>query len=116
MSVDNNLYATVDLLIFDKGCNRDVVKRRIWGSSDRCQERGAKHDATAPTSGTRSEISWRLRFVTAQHSLTPNYKLNMSQSDGEDDYMNMVFEDAPKGPKFETSLQRAARKRKEVRF
>jgi hypothetical protein len=39
----------------------------------------------------------------------------MSQSDEEDDYMNMVFEDAPKGPKFETSLQRAARKRKEVR-
>jgi len=38
----------------------------------------------------------------------------MSQSDEEDDYMNMVFEDAPKGPKFETSLQRAARKRKEV--
>ncbi|KAF2627953.1 G-patch-domain-containing protein [Macroventuria anomochaeta] len=37
----------------------------------------------------------------------------MSQSDEEDDYMNMVFEDAPKGPKFETSLQRAARKRKE---
>jgi hypothetical protein len=37
----------------------------------------------------------------------------MSESD-EDDYMNMVFEDAPKGPKFETSLQRAARKRKEV--
>jgi len=27
--------------------------------------------------------------------------------------MNMVFEDAPKGPKHETSLQRAARKRKE---
>lgn len=39
---------------------------------------------------------------------------NMSQSDEEDDYMNMVFDDAPKGPKFETSLQRAARKRKEV--
>ena len=39
----------------------------------------------------------------------------MSQSDEDDDYMNMVFEDAPKGPKFETSLQRAARKRKEVR-
>ncbi|KAJ4352834.1 hypothetical protein N0V95_003881 [Ascochyta clinopodiicola] len=38
----------------------------------------------------------------------------MSQSDEEDDYMNMVFEDAPKGPKFETSLQRAARKRKEA--
>ncbi|KAG9203596.1 hypothetical protein G6514_002614 [Epicoccum nigrum] len=37
----------------------------------------------------------------------------MSQSDEEDDYMNMVFEDAPKGPKHETSLQRAARKRKE---
>ncbi|CAA9957618.1 DUF4187 multi-domain protein [Pyrenophora teres f. maculata] len=37
----------------------------------------------------------------------------MAQSDEEDDYMNMVFEDAPKGPKFETSLQRAARKRKE---
>lgn len=30
--------------------------------------------------------------------------------------MNMVFEDAPKGPKFETSLQRAARKRKEARL
>jgi hypothetical protein len=39
----------------------------------------------------------------------------MAQSDEEDDYMNMVFEDAPKGPKYETSLQRAARKRKEVR-
>lgn len=38
----------------------------------------------------------------------------MGQSDEEeDDYMNMVFEDAPKGPKHETSLQRAARKRKE---
>jgi hypothetical protein len=41
---------------------------------------------------------------------------NMAQSDeDDDDYMNMVFEDAPKGPKYETSLQRAARKRKEVR-
>lgn len=40
----------------------------------------------------------------------------MGQSDEEeDDYMNMVFEDAPKGPKHETSLQRAARKRKEAR-
>ncbi|KAH7086768.1 hypothetical protein FB567DRAFT_50916 [Paraphoma chrysanthemicola] len=37
----------------------------------------------------------------------------MSQSDEDDDYMNMTFEDAPKGPKYETSLQRAARKRKE---
>jgi hypothetical protein len=40
----------------------------------------------------------------------------MADSDDEDDYMNMVFEDAPKGPKYETSLQRAARKRKEVRL
>jgi len=40
----------------------------------------------------------------------------MAQSDEEDDYMNMIFEDAPKGPKYETSLQRAARKRKEVRL
>jgi len=40
----------------------------------------------------------------------------MAQSDEDDDYMNMVFEDAPKGPKHETSLQRAARKRKEVCF
>ena len=39
----------------------------------------------------------------------------MAQSDDEDDYMNMVFDDAPKGPKYETSLQRAARKRKEAR-
>jgi hypothetical protein len=38
----------------------------------------------------------------------------MAQSDEDDDYMNMTFEDAPKGPKYETSLQRAARKRKEV--
>ncbi|CAO2657008.1 Nn.00g058110.m01.CDS01 [Neocucurbitaria sp. VM-36] len=37
----------------------------------------------------------------------------MAQSDEEDDYMNMVFEDAPKNPKHETSIQRAARKRKE---
>ncbi|KAH8725324.1 hypothetical protein GQ44DRAFT_759692 [Phaeosphaeriaceae sp. PMI808] len=37
----------------------------------------------------------------------------MAQPDEEDDYMNMTFEDAPKGPKFETSLQRAARRRKE---
>jgi len=40
----------------------------------------------------------------------------MAQSDEEDDYMNMVFEDVPKGPKHETSLQRAARKRKEARL
>lgn len=39
----------------------------------------------------------------------------MSDSDEEDDYMNMVFDDAPKQPTHETSLQRAARKRKEVR-
>lgn len=46
----------------------------------------------------------------------PKYPLEiMAQSEEEDDYMNMVFEDAPKGPKYETSLQRAARKRKEVR-
>ncbi|KAF2634952.1 G-patch-domain-containing protein [Massarina eburnea CBS 473.64] len=37
----------------------------------------------------------------------------MAQSDEEDDYMNMVFDDAPKQPKYETALQRAARKRKE---
>lgn len=48
-------------------------------------------------------------------TLTVTTTLKMSQSDEEDDYMNMVFEDVPKGPKFETSLQRAARKRKEVR-
>ena len=40
----------------------------------------------------------------------------MAQSDEEDDYMNMVFDDAPKGPQNETSLQRAARKREEVRL
>jgi hypothetical protein len=44
------------------------------------------------------------------------HSINMTQSDEEDNYMNMVFEDAPKGPKYETSLQRAARKRKEVRL
>lgn len=38
----------------------------------------------------------------------------MAQSDDEDDYMNMVFEDAPKSGNYETALQRAARKRKEV--
>lgn len=37
----------------------------------------------------------------------------MAQSDDEDDYMNMVFDDAP-SRLVETSLQRAARKRKEV--
>ncbi|KAF1949439.1 hypothetical protein CC80DRAFT_529422 [Byssothecium circinans] len=37
----------------------------------------------------------------------------MAQPDEEDDYMNMVFEDAPKASKYETSMQRAARKRKE---
>jgi hypothetical protein len=47
---------------------------------------------------------------------SPIHSINMAQSDEEDDYMNMVFEDAPKGPKYETSLQRAARKRKEVRL
>ena len=34
----------------------------------------------------------------------------------ENDYMNMVFDDAPNASKYETALQRAARKRKEVRF
>lgn len=38
----------------------------------------------------------------------------MSDSDEEDDYMKMVFDDAPKQPAHETSLQRAARKRKEA--
>jgi len=38
----------------------------------------------------------------------------MAQSDDEDDYMNMTFDEAPKGPQYETSLQRAARKRKEA--
>lgn len=43
-----------------------------------------------------------------------NYRAGaMAQSDDEDDYMNMTFEDAPK-PQVETALQRAARKRKEV--
>ncbi|KAF2789544.1 G-patch-domain-containing protein [Melanomma pulvis-pyrius CBS 109.77] len=37
----------------------------------------------------------------------------MAQSDEEEDYMSMVFEDAPKAPKHETSLQRAARRRRE---
>jgi hypothetical protein len=47
---------------------------------------------------------------------THNHRTDtMAQSDEDDDYMNMTFEDAPKGPKYETSLQRAARKRKEVR-
>jgi hypothetical protein len=36
--------------------------------------------------------------------------------DEEEDYMSMVFEDAPKKPTQETSLQRAARKRREVCF
>jgi len=40
----------------------------------------------------------------------------MAQSDEEEDYMSMVFEDAPKKPQHETSLQRAARKRREVRL
>ena len=48
------------------------------------------------------------------HPATPHINA-MAQSDEEDDYMNMTFEDAPKDPKYETSLQRAARKRKEVR-
>jgi hypothetical protein len=39
----------------------------------------------------------------------------MADSD-EDDYMNMTFDDAPQGPTHETSIQRAARKRKEVGF
>jgi hypothetical protein len=37
----------------------------------------------------------------------------MAQSDEEEDYMTMVFEETPK-QKYETSLQRAARKRKEA--
>ena len=38
----------------------------------------------------------------------------MAQSDEEEDYMTMTFVE-PKESKYETSLQRAARKRKEVR-
>jgi hypothetical protein len=55
--------------------------------------------------------------VELQLALSPyNDTGNMADSDEDDDYMNMVFEDAPKGPKYETALQRAARKRKEVRL
>jgi hypothetical protein len=44
------------------------------------------------------------------------HRATMAQSDEEDEYMNMTFDEAPKGPQFETSLQRAARKRKEARL
>ncbi|KAK7191791.1 G patch domain-containing protein 11 [Paraphaeosphaeria sporulosa] len=37
----------------------------------------------------------------------------MADSDSEEDYMKMIFDDTPKQPAHETSLQRAARKRKE---
>jgi hypothetical protein len=49
-----------------------------------------------------------------QHRPTQYQQRIMAESDEEDDYMNMVFDDAPKQPAHETSLQRAARKRKEV--
>jgi len=48
-----------------------------------------------------------------QHNRTRTIA-TMAQSDDEDDYMNMTFDEAPKGPQYETSLQRAARKRKEA--
>lgn len=69
---------------------------------------------------------WRVHSATASRakrcqpfSLRAQYHLQtwhlgtakMAQSDDEDDYMNMTFED-PK-PQVETALQRAARKRKE---
>jgi len=38
----------------------------------------------------------------------------MAQPNEEEDYMTMTFDDMPEGPRHETSLQRAARKRKEV--
>jgi hypothetical protein len=66
----------------------------------------------AAASGTQLKFAIR-DLRNSQHHQSHDFI--MSQSDEEDDYMNMVFEDAPKGPKFETSLQRAARKRKEVR-
>ncbi|KAF2869326.1 hypothetical protein BDV95DRAFT_498095 [Massariosphaeria phaeospora] len=39
----------------------------------------------------------------------------MAHSDEEEDYMSMVFEDVPKQPQVETSIQRAARRRREER-
>jgi hypothetical protein len=64
------------------------------------------------------DLHGRTATLLLEHNFsTPTtHSVNMAQSDDEDDYMNMVFEDAPKGPKYETSLQRAARKRKEVRL
>jgi len=73
---------------------------------------GCRGKWDAQCTGEFSEVANHdLRNTQHHHS----HDSIMSQSDEEDDYMNMVFEDAPKGPKFETSLQRAARKRKEVR-
>jgi hypothetical protein len=73
---------------------------------------GCRGKWDAHCTGEFSEVAIR-DLRNTQHRQSHSFK--MSQSDEEDDYMNMVFEDAPKGPKFETSLQRAARKRKEVR-
>jgi hypothetical protein len=56
-----------------------------------------------------------VEVAVAIHDTHNHRNDTMAHSDAEDDYMNMTFEDAPKGPKYETSLQRAARKRKEVR-
>jgi hypothetical protein len=88
---------------------RGAVKRNPGDRRPPC----AKNDDATKCGEPRF---WMLRLIRAPLSTHTTYSVNMAQSDEEDDYMNMVFEDAPKGPKYETSLQRAARKRKEVRL
>jgi hypothetical protein len=93
-----------------------VVERRIWGSGDLLLAfaEGMLELWSGPPPAQRFSIT-KARVPATPHTIFPHNDA-MAESDEEDDYMNMVFEDAPKGPKYETSLQRAARKRKEVRY
>ena len=92
------------------------------GEDERCSEKKesggsspALRQVTLHHGGPQPRF-WVLQLIRAPFSTRTTHSVNMAQSDEEDDYMNMVFEDAPKGPKYETSLQRAARRRTEVRL
>lgn len=92
-----------------------MVERRVRGIACPDIMPRERYDGWV-TAAAGSSASCRHEWTTQICDPRTTHQHNMAQSDEEDDYMNMVFDDAPKGPKYETSLQRAARKRKEVRL
>jgi hypothetical protein len=92
------------------------VERRVWGTNpDRCPDSAKPRYVGHRDENARPSTASTLSLTETKPEIANTTKvIKMAQSDDEDDYMNMVFEDAPKAPRYESATQRAVRKRKEV--